>query len=114
MNKDRFKFRAWDKHSDTFTDGCMTYFNIHKEIGDVDIIMQCIGDWDKNNKLIYEGDLLRYKDETQEYLFEVAFDQEDFQFKFFFRGNNYYSYEFELSECEIVGNIYENPELIKI
>jgi len=105
MNKDRFKFRAWDKPSDTFPDGCMTYFNIHKEIGDVDIIMQCIGDWDKNNKLIYEGDLLRYKDETQEYLFKVEFDQEDLQFNLV-APNDYYL-NFELSECEVIGNIYE-------
>jgi uncharacterized phage protein (TIGR01671 family) len=90
-------------------------------------IMQCVGVRDKNNNLIFEGDLLKYKACTQEYLLVVSYDKEDLQFKFFSKDNNSYPSvitsdgvkssiavvaSFELSECEVVGNIYENPELL--
>tara|TARA_R100000951_G_scaffold13925_1_gene10952 strand:- start:304 stop:690 length:387 start_codon:yes stop_codon:yes gene_type:complete len=126
---DRFKFRGWDKPSYDFPQGCMTYFNIHKGIGDCNIIMQCIDKRDKNNKLIFEGDLLKYKSCTQEYLLLVGYDKDDLQFKFLSEGNNSYPSvlksdkvkssiavvaSFEMSECEVIGNIYENPKLLKI
>ncbi len=77
-------------------------------------IMQCIGDWDSKNNLIYEGDILSFFDEEgNEGLCEVVFDEEDLQFQFLFKGNYYRPYEIELSECKIVGNIYASPGLLK-
>jgi len=124
---DRFKFRVWDKPSYDSPEGCMNYFDIHRGIEDYNVIMQCIDKRDKNNNLIFEGDLLKYKACTQEYLLVVSYDKEDLQFKFFSKDNNSYPSvttsdgvkssiavvaSFELSECEVVGNIYENPELL--
>lgn len=125
--KNRFKFRGWDKPSYDFPEGCMTYFDIHRGVGDCNVIMQCIDKRDKNNNLIFEGDLLKYKACDQEYLLVVSYDKEDLQFKFFSKGNNSYPSviksdgvksliavvaSLELSECEVVGNIYENPKLL--
>jgi uncharacterized phage protein (TIGR01671 family) len=125
---DRFKFRGWDKPNYDFPAGNMTYFNIYKGIKDCNVIMQCIDKRDKNNNLIFEGDLLKYKSCAQEYLLVVGYDKKDLQFKFLSKGNNSYPSvlksdkvkssiavvaSFEISECVVVGNIYENPKLEK-
>lgn len=97
-------------------------------------LQQCTGLKDKHGKLIYESDLLRYppkdKDEEINYVIcEVFFHNNDccdthigFQMnRFHFKGNlcgiiNYarkYNFIPENTEkMEIIGNIYENPELI--
>ena len=71
-------------------------------------IMQYTGLKDKNGKEIYEGDIL----------FEILGEE---YFKVIFENGSYRAeneeYSLDLSEyahlCEIVGNVYENPELIK-
>jgi len=99
MNKDRFKFRGWDKPSYDFPEGCMTYFDIHKGIGDCDVIMQCLGIKDKNGKFIYEGDLLKRYKKSGECYMKI-------------KQVYFYSKLFDLENHEIIGNIYENPELL--
>jgi uncharacterized phage protein (TIGR01671 family) len=127
MNKDRFKFRAWDKPSDIFPDGCMTYFNIHKGIGDVDIIMQCTGLKDKNDKLIYEGDIFYYTGEDNLLrVCKIGYCNDKMGFEpiqicegdedplwAFVDGWETYETPKYLSTIKIVGNIYENPELLE-
>lgn len=98
-------------------------------------LVQCTGLKDKNSKLIFEGDLLRYpaKDKDEETNFvicEVFFHNNDccdthtgFQMnRFHFKGNlcgiiNYgRKYNFipkNVEKMEVIGNIYENPELLK-
>jgi uncharacterized phage protein (TIGR01671 family) len=117
MNKDRFKFRGWDKPSYDFPEGCMTYFDIHKGIGDCDVIMQCTGLKDKNDKLIYEGDIVSFLDEKgskqigQVNWCEFAYYAEAID------GDEEGNQDIELHPdylqgIEIIGNIYENPELL--
>ena len=125
--KDRFKFRIYD--------------DIHREMIDLqeqdvnpynisDIpqnnIMQCTGLKDKNGKLIYEGDILRVigNRDTSGYGV-VEYLQAGCQF--FINGylNNPSPYhprkkgEFyqQLQEwlcTEVIGNIYENTELLEV
>lgn len=121
----RFKFRAWESRGELGI-GVMHYFDLfdasadmfdqgmlgHVLVEDLSTmkIMQCTGLKDKNGKLIYEGDIVK----SIENKFTAAV---------FWRGdwaafcNNAFS-----GECvgpaspetvEIIGNIYENPELLK-
>lgn len=79
-------------------------------------LMQFTGLKDKNGKEIYEGDIVnRFED----YNFKVVWCEEDGAFVLrslkdknddYFRHMKYYELE---TEIEVIGNIYENPELIK-
>lgn len=63
---------------------------------------------DKNGKEIYEGDILGYWGTTT---WEVLWVEKKCAFRF---GN--YVLNFPMTECikkEVIGNIYENPELLK-
>lgn len=76
-------------------------------------IMQYTGLKDKNNKEIYEGDIL--SDGNNKKPYKVIFENGSFRAEF---EGDFEEYSFDLIDvvaqgCEIVGNIYENPELIK-
>ena len=96
------------------------------------VFMQCTGLKDKNGKLIYEGDILDlYVSSKKLYRYEVKYEigsfmlvSQDEIFDFPNVWNDYvyplsqlyYEYQNEencIDECEIIGNIYENPELLK-
>ncbi|HEX9059121.1 MAG TPA: YopX family protein [Clostridia bacterium] len=70
-------------------------------------IMQYIGLKDKNDKEIYEGDLL--KNENGDILeVDDAILGEFIYIYYHEMGENYIK-----ENCEVIGNIYENPELIE-
>lgn len=94
--------------------------------------VQCTGLKDKNGKLIYEGDILDlYVSSKKLYRYEVKFEigsfmlvsqDEIFDFKNVWNdyvyplSQLYYEYQNEenyIDECEIIGNVYENPELLE-
>ena len=96
------------------------------------VLMQCTGLQDKNGKLIYEGDILDlYVSSKKLYRYEVKYEigsfmlvSQDEIFDFPNVWNDYvyplsqlyYEYQNEencIDECEIIGNIYENTELLK-
>lgn len=70
---------------------------------------------DKNGKKIYEGDILRsrYKDydsiRTTIYTDLVEYIFQEVGSNIHYTG---FRLRFDSDECEIIGNIYENPELI--
>lgn len=90
------------------------------------VFMQCTGLKDKNGKLIYEGDIVNQicEDETT-YKCEVVYNNCSFQLKHIEDKNkNYintpmYCYainylgHYTEKRLEVIGNIYENPELLK-
>ena len=112
------KFRVWDKYDNEMKyDAQDTYDYIVNNImedcfGDVlkserYEVMQYIGIKDKNGKEIYEGDIL-LDDETNTPL-KVYFNENDAKFAI----SNEPQFPMEwLQDLEILGNIYENPELL--
>jgi len=117
---DRFKFRA--RHDKS---GKWYYFTFDSLIGDgggdvsVDenaygvslsdcsIKNQCTGLKDKNGKLIFEGDIVRIG--VEKYLVESL--QDFFESKGLKEGE--FGEDWSCDNFEIIGNIYENPELLK-
>lgn len=94
--------------------------------------VQCTGLKDKNGKLIYEGDILDLYVSTKKlYRYQVKYEigsfmlvSQDEIFDFPNVWNDYvyplsqlyYEYQNEencIDECEIIGNTYENPELLE-
>lgn len=119
------KFRAWD--------GQKMYFTDHGDIGrtrdgefewspycfvidwpqiigspDVDTwkVMQYTDVKDRNNSDIYEGDIVQFpaSDKTAKVIFKEG------RFLFTTDGKSDFGIG---SNCKVIGNIYENPELLK-
>ena len=113
MNKE-IKFRVWNKFQKKFL-GYPCYFN-NKNFNEFTafdryfkcdenecIVQQYTGLKDKNGKEIYEGDILL---DDAKIPLECFYDNGKFM-----AGISYASQEW-FSECEIVGNIFENKDLL--
>ena len=117
------KFRAWDKEKKIMRE-VLGIDILHKEIffsnEDVDCyehtdfkdieLMQYTGLKDKNGKEIYEGDIVKFLNG----IFEVIWCNE--KASFMLKNKEYKEFLNFIYEnnngMEIVGNIYENPELL--
>ena len=69
--------------------------------------MQFTGLKDKNGKEIYEGDVVRYSANKEEHISEVVYIES------FFGVEKHTGILSSFYPIEIIGNIYENPELLK-
>lgn len=126
------KFRFWNRKTkqmaswDDMENGtssrlCSEFEDIRNEENE---IMQYTGLKDKNGKEIYEGDILNSVHKNQHGTFNKIVSVKENEF---YVGNGEYDEEtivggwlietedffHELDSFEIIGNIYENPELLK-
>lgn len=122
--KNKFKFRAWHKlNKQYYYDAEQTYDyllgnppileNNFGELlqNDDYIVEQCTGVKDKNGKLIYEGDIVFIECEEDNAVIEWENDCAAFSIgtkDICWSFDNFCSYE-----LEVIGNIHENPELLK-
>lgn len=116
------KFRCWNKEhkkmyeqQDPYVIQAVIFGNDYNGVVEV---MQYIGLKDKNGKEIYEGDILKlFNDEIGSdipcnFIGEVEYYESGF---FVDNHKDYGCPVFqEIAEWLIIGNIYENPELLNI
>ena len=117
MSNRIIKFRIWDDYLKTFI-----YFDLFSAFGRIpsdcrDNIQQFTGLFDKNGKEIFEGDIIQYLRlfDKEGYIKTLTsfIRYEDAKFGFDLTGFN--GMFFNLSDewnVEIIGNIFENPELL--
>ncbi len=130
----RFKFRVWDKlakrmiypHNDNqqhfIIDLNGRFHNLQNGSGGDDyVIQQYTGLTDNNDKEIYEGDILIYKSgsiPTTGVIGQVLYEADEggYIFQWERKGPNQHHINLNCDvafESVIVGNILENPELLK-
>ena len=110
------KFRAFWK--DTLKP--IPYFNDEYSIDacndEIFIVNQYTGLKDKNGKEIYEGDILTYYNKYSDKIYTqiVKWDQMWAGFGLFEKDNKWCKESdwVKIANIEIIGNIYENPELL--
>ena len=122
------KLRAWDKQDERMSYGEVMYYDDMIEYrfdhfctgADEDVeFMQSTGLKDKNGVEIYEGDVINCSNSFRNPMtgsgslsinrdFKIIFENGEFKAKGFdIRLKNILSYS------EVIGNIYENPELLE-
>ena len=115
---DRFKLRVWDKVFNKYwTDeeikenAAWLLFPDNDNIENIEI-EQCIGIKDKNGKPVFEGDILSDYDEFK---FLVRWNALELKYVFIpISKNNSEDLDIYPNECELVGNIHENEELLRL
>lgn len=120
------KYRAWDKELQTMLDVSLIDFKKgvlvgeHWEFGETNfmnfdeiVLMQSTGLFDRNGKEIFEGDVLT----SQNYPVKgvVEFRTDLGLWVHYLKGYSYFEYLGNVAGSkEIIGNIYENPELLEV
>ena len=113
------KFRAWcakRKHMfspiDIYELGDCRGNNAESFFDSDTILLQYTGLKDKNSKEIYEGDILQHPDGNK---FVVGWVESysGFRAMYEFDHSNLYIQIYEKGLAVVVGNTYENPELLK-
>lgn len=119
MENRQIKFRAWDKSCNKMRgkNGLKDCFSLRSDGVSHDdyILMQFTNHFDKNGKPIYEGDVLS---NSTGKIDKVIFYENGFFGKSKSNmGKNHYWYNplcaDYIKNKEVIGNIYENPELLK-
>ncbi len=121
-----FHTATWDNGGEWVTVkgfNIITQQDIHIQIEPKDsFIMQCTGLKDKNGREIYDGDILKFKlledfaafgtnEKYVEIIAPVIYEYGGFFIEQ--SENSIFLGQLPMSEIEVVGNIYENPELLK-
>jgi len=105
------KFRVWYIHKNEMVTDC--------RLGEMDEendgwghFMQYTGLEDKNGVEIYEGDIARYRQYSNTIVGEIKYRDKFASFMIY--NEHFPNTNMRLNmDIEVIGNIYENPELLK-
>ena len=100
------KFRVYDKHNKIWK-----YFRVGECIFDGIIDMESLGEFtglkDKNGKEIYEGDIVQWLRYKKPVIGKIGWGHAGF----WVIGN--FGQLYQNGSLEVIGNIYENPDLME-
>ncbi|HBD8887132.1 TPA: hypothetical protein KLA71_001725 [Campylobacter jejuni] len=125
MKLQDFDFRIWDKHHKgcgnkdckcqtkyVYGEEAKTRLSEFKEDCEIELFT---GLYDKKGKKIYEGDIAKIITFSYDFVGHVAYDKEETRFKLI---DNKYMEDFanyeDWDSIEVIGNIHENKELLRI
>ena len=105
--QDRFMFRAWDNTYKRFI------FRTLIDAKETSLSWeQCTGLKDKNGRLIYEGDIVKLSGKFGVY--PIVYNESCCDYDLTKNGKFIYEFYWKVAEnCEVIGNIHENPELLE-
>lgn len=90
------------------------------------VISETVGEYtgltDKNGKKIFEGDIVEFKHLTTDYIGEVEFNQRTCGFEIWYNTvagayGEKATHSINFSQCdkiEVIGNVYDNSELLEV
>jgi len=115
MKQREIKFRFYNKKTKEIVEECDMWWNYIEYLNEDEVIVcQWTSLLDKNKKEIYEGDIVSNGNKNKKYedIFEIYFDRGEFLAgcKRGIIGGK--TLGFWSDNLEVIGNIYENPELL--
>lgn len=125
------KFRAWNPVQQVMYPCGSAYYceggilaENESSNSDGEILMQFTGLKDKNGKEIYEGDIVNWKQagggllepDASTYTCEIKWERTGWACVDVkpIKDDYHSHFTFSASHIEVIGNIYENPELLKV
>jgi len=88
----------------------------HKGAGGQEVIPETVGQYtgltDKNGTKIFEGDIVKRHWFDRDSIYRIDYDNGLAAF-IGQRDASYTTFDYDAAEFEVIGNIYENPELLR-
>lgn len=113
MSNSRFKFRAWSRHHKNMLEDWQEsrwVEDVGFDGGNWYEVMQYTGLKDKNGAEIYEGDIVKGRVGKRNFIVRYIVDGWCLDAGETIRLHDYI---YEHGEIEIIGNVYEHPELLE-
>ena len=84
---------------------------------EIEVILETVGQYtglnDKNGKKIFEGDIMPVWEQGEEYYYKVIYNGDCFMLGQLDSTQGSYPLSVKCNICEVIGNVYDNPELLE-